>query len=182
MVLESQIVDQLLLLSLTFDKKNISSVVFGILFLRIEGRSVENKVTVYYDGLCVACSTEINHYKRSRGSEQINFVDICHPNFNPETHNVDPQLVHKVMHVKRADGSLATEVDAFIEIWRLLPGYWLLVKLASLAPIRFMMNFGYKVFVVLRPYLPRRSSSIYDCSASPYCDATEIKSSKNKQP
>ena len=34
MVLESQIVDQLLPLSLTYDKKNIWSVVFGILFLK----------------------------------------------------------------------------------------------------------------------------------------------------
>ena len=128
------------------------------------------KVIVYYDGLCVLCSREIEHYRRSRGADLINFVDICAPGFDAGAHGVDPKAVHRVMHVKRADGTLATEVDAFIAIWTTLPGYWLLARIASLGFVRFFLNIGYHLFVRVRPYLPRRSADIYACAASPYCD------------
>ena len=128
------------------------------------------KVIVYYDGLCVLCSREIEHYRRSRGADLINFVDICAPGFDAGAHGVDPKAVHRVMHVKRADGTLATEVDAFIAIWTTLPGYWLLARIARLGFVRFFLNIGYHLFVRVRPYLPRRSADIYACAASPYCD------------
>lgn len=131
------------------------------------------KVTVYYDGLCVLCSREIEHYRRSRGADLINFVDICAPGFDPRAHGVDPKAVHRVMHVKRADGTLATKVDAFVTIWDTLPGYWLLAKIARYRLVRFFLNFGYHLFVRVRPYLPRRSSDIYSCSDSPYCDVSD---------
>ncbi len=128
------------------------------------------KVTVYFDGLCVLCSTEINHYRKSRGSERISFVDICAPGFDPKAHGLDPKAVHKVMHVRRADGTLATKVDAFITIWSTLPGYWILAKTARLGLVRFFLNIGYHFFVLVRPYLPRRKADIYACAESPYCD------------
>ena len=133
------------------------------------------KVTVYYDGLCVLCSREIDHYRRSRGANLINFVDICAPGFDPDAHGVDPKAVHRVMHVKRADGTLATEVEAFIAIWTTLPGYWLLARVARLGFVRFFLNIGYHLFVRVRPYLPRRSADIYACADSPYCDVSDPK-------
>lgn len=135
------------------------------------------KVIVYYDGLCVLCSREIEHYRRSRGADLINFVDICAPGFDPASHGVDPKAVHRVMHVKRADGTLATEVDAFIAIWTTLPGYWLLARIARFGLVRFFLNIGYQLFVRVRPYLPRRSSDIYACADSPYCDVPDQKNS-----
>lgn len=138
------------------------------------------KVTVYYDGLCVLCSREIDHYRRSRGADLINFVDICAPGFDPASHGVDPKAVHRVMHVKRADGTLATEVDAFIAIWTTLPGYSLLARIARYGFVRFFLNIGYQLFVRVRPYLPRRSSDIYACADSPYCDVSDQK--KASQP
>ena len=141
----------------------------------------EKKVTVYYDGLCVLCSREIDHYRKSRGADLINFVDICAPGFEPASHGVDPKAVHRVMHVKRTDGTLATEVDAFITIWDTLPGYWLLAKIARFGVVRFCLNIGYQIFVRIRPYLPRRSADFYACADSPYCDIPSQKKI-DKQP
>lgn len=42
------------------------------------------------------------------------------------------------MHVRRTDGSIATEVGAFIEIWKTLPGYGPLAKIASFKFVRFL--------------------------------------------
>ena len=62
------------------------------------------KVTVFYDGLCILCSREIDHYRKSRGADLITFVDICAPGFDPAENGLDPKAVHKVMHVRRQVG------------------------------------------------------------------------------
>lgn len=126
--------------------------------------------TVYFDGLCVVCSREIDHYRKSRGAGRIDFVDICGVDFDPVAHGLDPFAVHRVMHVKRPDGSLATRVDAFIAIWETLPGYRWLARMARFPLIRPVLEVGYDAFVAIRPYLPRRKASAAQCDTSPYCD------------
>ena len=85
-------------------------------------------------------------------------------------HDLDPFVVHKVMHVKRSDGSLAVRVDAFIAIWETLPGYCWLARRARFPLIRPVLEVGYDAFVAIRPYLPRRKASAAQCDTSPYCD------------
>ncbi len=124
------------------------------------------EATVYFDGLCPLCSREINHYRGLRGSDQIRFVDITHSDFDAAKEGVDPVKVHNVMHVRGRDGKLATGVDAFIEIWNVLPGYNWAARLASRTVPKLFLRAGYEVFAKIRPYLPRKSA---DCSASPFC-------------
>lgn len=123
--------------------------------------------TIYFDGLCVACSAEINHYKKQTGSERFLFVDITATNFKAEEHGIDPFLAHKVMHVKDPDGILHQGVDSFRAIWKELPRYHFLYNLSARKEVRFILELGYKAFVQLRPYLPRKKA---DCSSSPYCE------------
>ncbi len=122
---------------------------------------------IYFDGLCMACSLEINHYRKQKGSDRFLFIDITDPNFKPETHGIDPHLAHKVMHVLGTDGKLHQGVDAFKAIWKELPRYQFLYKLSEKAAVRSVLELGYKFFVVVRPYLPRKKM---DCSQSPYCE------------
>lgn len=131
------------------------------------------KLKVYYDGLCKVCSKEIDHYKKQKGAENIDFVDICSPQFNSSDENLDPVLIHKIMHVRRLDGSLATRVDAFVEIWKTLPKYNFLARLASLKGIHVALEIFYSGFILVRPLLPRYSKN-YDCSESPYCETKNI--------
>ncbi len=127
----------------------------------------DNILNVYYDGFCMLCSREIEHYKKQKGSDAIMFTDITSQNFDPIKEGVDPVLVHKIMHVKNSRGELRTGVDAFIEIWEHLPKYKKMAKLAKKSPIKKALNFGYQVFAILRPYLPRKSN---ECETSPYCE------------
>lgn len=126
------------------------------------------KLKVFYDNLCIACSTEINHYKKQIGSEYIQFIDINSPEFSPEVENLDPFAIHKIMHAKKSDGTVLTKVDAFVAIWDILPRYHWLSRLAKNSIIRFFLDQGYVAFATARPYLPRRKN--HDCSQSPYCD------------
>ena len=123
--------------------------------------------TIYYDGLCIACSTEINHYRKQAGSENFKFIDITDPQFRPEDHGIDPFLAHKFMHVRDPKGKLHQGVDAFRAIWQELPKYRFLYQLSEKAWIRSILEIGYNGFVKIRPYLPRKKA---DCSASPYCE------------
>ena len=94
-------------------------------------------ITVFFDGLCPLCSREIEHYKRQNGADKILFKDITEPSFHPQAEGVDPVLVHKVMHVKRTNGSMALGLDAFIEIWKNLPSFTWMARTAEIRPIHF---------------------------------------------
>ncbi len=132
-------------------------------------KSKESKIQVYFDGLCKVCSTEISHYQRQIGSENMDFIDICSKQFDAAKEGVNPVEVNKVMHVRRADGTLAIKVDAFIEIWNALPKYKRLAQLANRPLVRKGLDAGYCFFTVIRPWLPRKKATD-DCSESPYCE------------
>ncbi len=125
-----------------------------------------NKVQVYFDGLCHLCSREIDHYRKQRGSEEIQFVDITAPEFDPMKAGLDPVRVHREMHVRKSNGSLKVGVDAFIAIWEILPRYHFAARLGKRALPHVLLTAGYHVFARVRPFLPRKKA---DCSASPYC-------------
>lgn len=127
----------------------------------------ESLGVIYFDGLCVACATEINHYRKLNGADKFQFIDITESQFKPDEHGLDPALVHKVMHVRDTEGKLHQGVDAFRAIWKELPRYQFLYKLSEKSLVRSILNTGYDVFVKIRPYLPRKKA---DCSTSPYCE------------
>ncbi len=128
---------------------------------------MQAELNIFYDGLCPLCSREIGHYRGLPGSEKLRFVDITSPDFDAKNEGLDPVQVHKVMHVRTADGKIKTRVDAFVEIWRYLPKYQKLIPLAENKLIRPFLNFGYEVFArVIRPILPKNK----DCNQSPYCE------------
>ncbi len=130
------------------------------------------QLTVYYDEMCMLCAKEIHHYQKQLGSEQIRFVDITADNFDAKTEGVDPFLVHKIMHAKLNDGKLHTKIDAFVQIWKVLPKYHWLAKLSENRIVKKLMDAGYVVFAEVRPYLPKKKK-MNDCSQSPYCEIHE---------
>ena len=132
-------------------------------------KSKQVKIKVYFDGLCKVCSIEIEHYQKQVGAENLDFINICSNHFDAVKEDVNPIDVHKIMHVRRADGSLAIKVDAFIEIWNALPKYKRLARLAEIRILRRALDAGYSFFTVVRPWLPRKKASD-DCSESPYCE------------
>jgi predicted DCC family thiol-disulfide oxidoreductase YuxK len=69
------------------------------------------KIKVYYDGLCVLCGREIQHYIKQEGSCNIDFIDITKSDFNPQLEGLDPYLVNKFMHVQDQAGQLYTPLS-----------------------------------------------------------------------
>lgn len=126
------------------------------------------KWNIYYDGLCQLCSREMEHYRKLKGAEQFGFIDITATNFNPLEQGLDPVAVHKAMHIKSpVTGEIKTGVDAFIEIWSLLPSYRWASRVASWPLIKALFKVFYSLFAKYRGYLPKRK---LNCSDSPYCE------------
>jgi predicted DCC family thiol-disulfide oxidoreductase YuxK len=114
-------------------------------------------VTVYYDGACHLCSREIDHYRKVDRDGQLRLIDIADPAFHAEAVGLDAEQVQKVMHVRLADGTLATGLDAFIAIWKVLPGFGTMARMARMPLIHPLLRGGYRAFAAVRPYLPKRS-------------------------
>ena len=87
------------------------------------------------------------------------FVDITDRDFQATREGLDPDRVHREMHVRRSDGSVAVGVDAFIAIWETLPKFRWLARLSRRKPVHVVLRIGYAVFARVRPYLPRRRRS-----------------------
>ena len=68
------------------------------------------------------------------------------PQFSAEREGVDPVRVHKEMHVRRKDGTLAVGVDAFIAIWDALPRYSFAARIGKWKIPHLAMQAGYVVF------------------------------------
>jgi len=120
------------------------------------------KLIVYYDGLCRICHREIMHYLRLSGSERIDWQDISEASFDAAGVGLDPVAVTKNFHARTCDGRLLVGVEAFIAIWELLPRYGWLARLAARRPVNYLLKIGYRLFVRIRPYLPRKKASCDD--------------------
>ena len=118
----------------------------------------------FYDGACHLCSREIMHYQRLPGSENIEFVDIAGSDFVAENFGLDSVLVNRSMHVKSPTGEIFTGVDAFIEIWKVLPKYKNYAWVASRPEVKPFLKLGYKIFARLRIYLPKRKGGCEACA------------------
>jgi predicted DCC family thiol-disulfide oxidoreductase YuxK len=122
-------------------------------------------LSVYFDGACILCSREIEHYRKIDRAQALRLVDIADPRFKAETEGLDPVRVQKVMHVRKADGTLVTGVDAFREIWLHLPRYAWASRVAGWPGIRSVLEVGYHSFAAIRPWLPKRKRPEDECAS-----------------
>jgi len=111
-------------------------------------------MTVFYDGSCPLCSTEIAHYRRMDMHERLLFRDVSHANvvLEPE---LDRSALMERFHVRRADGQLLSGAAAFVSLWSLLPR-WRWVAYAAAAPgAMVLLAMAYGLFLPVRPVISR---------------------------
>lgn len=122
---------------------------------------LSKKLSIFYDGGCRVCSWEIQKYMAADRRKKLALIDIHAPNFKAELYGLDAASVRKYFHVLTPEGKVIAGVDAFIEIWNALgtPLSLTASRWARRAPIHFALRIGYRIFVEIRPYLPRRPGS-----------------------
>lgn len=128
--------------------------------------AAQDKTTLLYDGACHLCSREIRLYKKHNAKKTIGFVDISAKGFDAKAWGVDPKAVHKHMHVRLADGTYRTGLDAFVAVWQVLPGYGWMARVATTPGVAPVLRLGYKAFAQVRPWLPKRRNDDASCEVS----------------
>ena len=112
-------------------------------------------LTVLYDGDCPLCRREIAHAKGL--SERTTDSALCFVDISREaesaTYAADRAMLLARFHVQRADGSRLDGAAAFVAMWRRLPGWRWLARLASLPGMLPVMELAYRGFLHLRPAL-----------------------------
>jgi len=96
--------------------------------------------------------TEIEHYEKIDTSRSLCFVDVSTPEFSHQD-IVNQKTAMARLHVLSSGGVLLSGATAFVEVWRGLPGWSWLTKLAALPGIIWVMELAYSAFLVFRPAL-----------------------------
>lgn len=112
---------------------------------------------VLYDGGCPLCRREIDHYRRLRGADRLEWVDLAADDTDPAALAVDRAAAMARFHVRDRDGRWLTGAWAFAELWSHLPGYALLAR--GLRALRLLgpLDRAYTVFARWR--LARRCTA-----------------------
>ena len=112
-------------------------------------------LTIFYDGACGICSTEIRYY-RSIADQRIDFVDIAAVDFNAGSYDKQVEEFQQKLHACDADGHFFTGVEAFRRLWEALPSpvYPLLSTFVGLPGIHLMTRAGYATFARFRHFVP----------------------------
>jgi len=125
-------------------------------------------LAVFYDGSCLVCSREIDHYRTLDHAGRLQFVDISAPDFQAGRDGPTSEQLQARMHVRDASGRYWSGVDAFPIIWQALPGrgYRCLACAVKLPLLNQLAKLGYALFARFRRYLPKTTGN---CHAG-HCD------------
>ncbi|MEX1166428.1 MAG: DUF393 domain-containing protein [Hydrogenophaga sp.] len=110
-------------------------------------------LTVYFDGSCPLCQREIAFYRRMPAAQALAWVDVSQPAELGSGLNCQAAMAR--FHVRDAAGQLYSGAAAFARLWRELPGWRWLGRLATLPPLDWLAEQAYRAFLPLRPGMQR---------------------------
>lgn len=111
-----------------------------------------DRPTVYYDGACPLCRAEIGLYKRARGSDGLRWVDVSEDAAATGAGLTRDQALAR-FHVRGPSGGLVSGAAGFAALWRALPGWAWLGRLAERPSVLRALERAYLRFLPLRPRL-----------------------------
>ena len=117
---------------------------------------------IFYDGSCVVCSNEMDHYRQHNPLQRLRFIDISSPDFDAEAYGRSRQQFMAELHARDAEGRFYVGVDAFCVLWRAFPPgsrYRLFAAVISLPGLHLIARTGYFLFARYRHLLPKQKSN-----------------------
>ncbi|MEM1372334.1 MAG: DUF393 domain-containing protein [Pseudomonadota bacterium] len=122
-------------------------------------------VEVFFDGSCPLCRSEIAIYQRRASSQDVQFTDVsmAHAAGRDVAPGLDAETAMARFHVRDRDGRLLSGAVAFAALWRAVPGFKLLGRVAALWGVRHILEAAYRGFLVIRPSVQRFAVSRTNC-------------------
>ena len=93
-------------------------------------------ITVFYDGNCSLCNSEINFYKKLDQKNTFNWIDINSEADVLNNYNIDFEDSLMYLHAIDKNGKKKVGVDAFIIIWNEFKYFKILSTLVSITPFK----------------------------------------------
>jgi len=103
------------------------------------------KPTVFFDGSCPMCSREIRHYRRLRGADRLEWIDISDDDASL-AYGLDKDTAMARFHVLDASGEWQTGAYGFAELWSQLPAYRWLASITRKLRLLPLLDIGYTRF------------------------------------
>jgi predicted DCC family thiol-disulfide oxidoreductase YuxK len=119
---------------------------------------MNKKIKVFFDGQCPLCSREIEYYKRQKGAELIDWVNIYNSSSIDYPDQLSPEQALKRFHVLDSNGKLVSGGQGFVILWSALPKFYFLSKIFSKKYMGWLLEHFYNFFVLIRPYMQRSYS------------------------
>ena len=117
---------------------------------KVKRDTSSKSLEVFFDGACPVCSREIAFYRRCRGSSNINWIDLReHPKNDLAPGLSRSQALERFTAIT-SDGKLLSGSQAFIEVWRHLPLFWLFGKIFAIYPLNLLLELMYRFYLRIR--------------------------------
>lgn len=116
-------------------------------------------LTVYFDGSCPLCSAEVNYYSSGAGGKKLNLVDVSYAEAELGADLTQEDAMLR-FHVRHENGRLVSGARAFVELWRVLPGWKWLACLAQWPGVLVCMESAYRCFLLVRPVISRGAARL----------------------
>lgn len=109
-------------------------------------------ITVYYDGACEKCVKDRANYESMAGEagRDVEWFDITGRDEELKALGIDPRLALTELHIRDADGTIRSELDAYIVLMKRVPRLKPLAFLISLPLIRPLCAWLYHRMVTTR--------------------------------
>lgn len=144
-------------------------------------------LTIYFDGGCPVCSKEIAYYQRQVGAQACEWIDASSCTDAALGANLLRKDALARFHVRHPNGALTSGMGGFAALWRVLPKTAWLGRIASIAPMPFLLDQAYRVFLAVRPLwraqsvIALRSAAPQAASATPSWPAHIVKELRSDQ-
>ncbi|MFJ3058222.1 thiol-disulfide oxidoreductase DCC family protein [Herbaspirillum sp. NPDC087042] len=123
-------------------------------------------LTLYFDGRCSLCISEMERLRRWDKAGKLEFVDIAQDGFEPASLGVDMAALNALLHSRTRDGRVLVGIDSIVAAYTLTGRGWLVGPL-RFAPTRRLWSWLYRGIARNR----YRLSALFGYRASSSCDS-----------
>jgi predicted DCC family thiol-disulfide oxidoreductase YuxK len=120
---------------------------------------VAGRPAVFFDGSCPLCTAEISTYRKCRGADEIDWVDVAGAGTGVHSETIAPGLMRtdamRRFHMRRADGEIVSGGAAFAELWTALPAFSWAGRIGRQRPVSLLLEGAYRMFLPVRPLLQK---------------------------
>ena len=117
--------------------------------------SGDRKLAVFFDGACPLCQKEIDFYRKKDHAGEIDWIDVSRCESGKLGSDLTREDALRRFHVRSSSGVLLSGSLAFAEIWRSLPGFRWIGRMAQNRALSGLLEIAYRSFLVIRPTVQR---------------------------